>query len=50
VSEMIREVFFGCMDEIDDPRLAGAVFYFAVMGSVIEQEAAVFHWISLGAE
>jgi hypothetical protein len=49
VGEVEGEVFFGRCGEIDDPGLAGAAFYFAVVGSVVEKEAAVFHGFSTGS-
>ena len=43
VGEVKGEVFFGSMDQVSDPGLTGAVFHLAIMGSIVEQEAAVFH-------
>jgi hypothetical protein len=50
VGEMVSQIFLRGVDEVGDPELAIAVFEFAVVGLAIEQEAAVFHGDSPGAD
>ena len=43
MGEVKGEVFFGGGGEIDDPEFTGAVFNDAVVGLVVDEEAAVLH-------